>query len=403
MSHGKVANLRNVNLKARTGVAAATRLPILGVAMVQKMPVVDTAALSVRGPFEEDASRWDAVRSRDRTADGIFFYSVSSTGVYCRPSCPARRARRENVAFHASAKLAESAGFRACKRCHPNDAEWQGRHARAVSAACRHIEMAEREPSLESLAHRAGMSRFHFHRVFKQLTGVTPKAYAAARRATRLRTGLSDQRSVTQAVYEAGYGAIGRFYESSSAVLGMTPSAFRDAGSGAEIRFAVAACSLGHVIVAATSRGICAIRLGDDPTSLVNELQSQFRKAISINGDEHFEAVVAAIVGLIERPGLTVQLPLDVRGTSFQRRVWEALQNIPSGETTSYGELAVKLGAPGGSRAVARACATNPIAVVIPCHRVVRRDGALAGYRWGAERKRELLQREAQPKPVVVR
>ena len=343
--------------------------------------------------FATDAARWQAVIERDRRADGVFYYSVRTTGVYCRPSCAARLARRENVAFHASCDAAERAGFRACKRCRPNEPVGTP-HAAAIAEACRLIATAEEMPSLDALASTAGLSRFHFHRVFKSVTGVTPRAYATAHRADRVRAELPKSRSVMQAIYDAGFNSSGRFYEASGAMLGMTPGSFRAGGSGVAIRFAVGQCSLGAILVAATTRGVCAILLGDDADGLVRELQDRFPKAQLSGGDHGFEQWVAKAVGFVEAPALGLDLPLDLRGTAFQQRVWQALRAIPAGSTATYSEIAQRIGLPRAVRAVAHACASNPIAVAIPCHRVVRIDGSLAGYRWGIERKRALLARE---------
>jgi len=342
-----------------------------------------------------DAARWEAVKRRDRAADGTFWYSVRTTGVYCRPSCGARLPRRENVAFHASPAAAEKAGFRPCRRCRPTEAAFAERQAAAVAKACRLIERSDELPSLAALARAAGMSRFHFHRVFKSVTGVTPKAYADAHRANRVRDALGHSGSVTAAIYDAGFNSSGRFYAASSQMLGMTPRDFRAGGTGAAIRFAVGQCSLGAILVAATEKGVCAITLGDDPDALVRDLQDRFPNAQLIGADKDFETFVAKAVGLVEAPAQGIDLPLDLRGTAFQQRVWQALRKIPAGKTTSYTELAKRIGQPGAVRAVAAACAANAIAVAIPCHRVVRLDGNLAGYRWGVARKRALLDREA--------
>jgi len=346
-------------------------------------------------PFSSDDARWEAVVRRDRTADGAFYYSVRTTGVYCRPSCAARLARREHVRFHATCAEAEQAGFRPCKRCRPHEPALAAQHAAAMAKACRLIETTEDMPNLDALAEAAGMSRFHFHRIFKTITGVTPKAYAAAHRAQRVRDALSRSDTVTEAIYSAGFNSNAPFYATSLEVLGMTPTHFRSGGHGASIRFAVGECSLGSILVAATDRGVCAIMLGDDPDALVRDLQDRFPKARLIGGDTDFEQLVAKVVGFVEAPALGLDLPLDVQGTAFQQRVWQALRAIPSGATASYTEIAERIGAPQAVRAVAQACASNALAVAIPCHRVVRRDGALAGYRWGVERKRALLEREA--------
>lgn len=342
-----------------------------------------------------DDERWEAVVRRDRTADGKFYYSVRTTGVYCRPSCAARLARRENVRFHATCADAEQAGFRPCKRCRPNEAPLAERQAATVAAACRAIEEAEQLPSLEELAASAGMSRFHFHRVFKALIGVTPKAYADAHRAQRVRAELAHAPTVTDAIYGAGFNSNGRFYGSSTELLGMTPTVFRSGGSGASIRFAVGECWLGAILVAATDKGVCAISFGDDPDALIRELQDQFPNAGLLGGDQDFEQLVARVVGFVGAPAQGLDLPLDVHGTAFQQRVWQALRDIPPGSTASYADIAKRIGQPGAVRAVAQACATNAIAVAIPCHRVVRTDNSLSGYRWGVERKRALLDREA--------
>lgn len=340
--------------------------------------------------------RWAAVVARDKRADDTFFFSVKTTGVYCRPSCGARTPRPENVAFHRSAEEAERAGFRPCLRCEPDQRPLAARHAETVAALCRIIEQSATPLSLDALARRAGMSAWHLHRVFKSVTGVTPKGYAAARRAERVRAALDAKGSVTEAMLDAGYNSSGRFYESSNAALGMTPTRYRKGGDGEEIRHAVGLCSLGTVLVAATARGVCAILLGDDPEALARDLSRRFPRARIVDADAGFAQTVAAVVALVEGPRADLSLPLDVRGTAFQRRVWEALRAIPAGSTTTYAALAAKLGAPKSVRAVAQACAANALAVAIPCHRVVRGDGALAGYRWGLSRKRALLDREAR-------
>jgi AraC family transcriptional regulator of adaptative response/methylated-DNA-[protein]-cysteine methyltransferase len=348
-----------------------------------------------RRPFSGDGERWEALVRRDRSADGAFYYSVQTTGVYCRPSCAARLPRRENVQFHATCADAERAGFRPCKRCRPNQVSLAEQQAAAVVKACRLIEDAEEPPNLDALAKSAGMSRFHFHRIFKARTGLTPKAYADAHRAERVRHELTRRPTVTEAIYGAGFNSNGRFYDASAELLGMTPTAFRAGGDGATIRFAVGQCSLGAILVAATDKGVCAIQFGDDPEVLVRGLEDRFPKARLTGGDKMFEQLVAKVVGFVEAPSNGLDLPLDVRGTAFQQRVWRALRDIPAGSTASYGEIAARIGTPTAVRAVAQACSSNPVAVAIPCHRVVRTDGALSGYRWGIARKRALLEREA--------
>ncbi len=344
-------------------------------------------------PADDDA-RWAAVLKRDHAADGQFFYSVRTTGVYCRPSCASRTARRENVSFHATAAQAQGAGFRPCKRCKPDQASLSEQHSAKIAQACRLIEVAQEMLSLKSLAQAAGMSPYHFHRLFKSITGVTPRAYATAHRNQRVRQELLNSGTVTDAIYEAGFNSNGRFYSTSTQLLGMTPTQFRKGGTDTVIRFAVGECSLGTIVVAATDKGICAILLGDDPEVLVRDLQDRFTRAQFIGGDKDFEHWVAQVVGLVEAPAKGLDLQLDVRGTAFQQRVWQALREIPVGSTASYSEIAQRLGTPKAVRAVAQACAANAIAVAIPCHRVVRSDGGLSGYRWGVERKRALLERE---------
>lgn len=340
--------------------------------------------------------RWHAVLRRDSDADGAFLYSVRTTGVYCRPSCGARAARPENVAFHATAADARRAGFRPCRRCNPDGPPLAAQHAATVAGLCRFIEGAEEVPTLAQLAERSGLSGHHLHRVFKAVTGLTPKAYAAAHRARRMRQELDSGATVTAAIYDAGYHSSGRFYAEADGVLGMTPTRYRAGGTDAEIRFAIGECSLGAILVARSERGVCAISIGDDPDALARDLQDRFPRARLIGGDAGFEQLVARVVGHVEAPRFGLDLPLDIRGTAFQQRVWQALRDIPAGETVSYGELARRIGAGKAVRAVAGACAANAIAVAIPCHRVVRNDGGLSGYRWGVERKRALLEREAK-------
>ena len=345
--------------------------------------------------FASDEQRWAALRARDPAADGHFVYAVSTTGVYAAPSTAARLPRRENVVFFASAEQARAAGYRPSRRAASDRHAVAARHAALVAAACRQIEAADEPPSLDALAAQAGMSPFHFHRVFKAETGLTPKAYASARRARRLRAALAgDAATVTDAIYDAGFNSSSRFYATSHERLGMAASAWRQGGRGARIRFAVGQSQLGAILVAQSARGICAIFLGEDPGALLRELQDQFPQAELVGADAAFEQLVAQVVGFVEQPALGLALPLDVRGTAFQERVWQALREIPAGSTASYAEIAERIGQPRAVRAVAQACGANRLAVAIPCHRVVRRDGDISGYRWGVERKQQLLQRE---------
>ena len=348
--------------------------------------------------YRSDEARWNAVRSRDPAADGSFCYSVKTTGVFCVPSCPSRPAKRENIAFHASAAAALEAGFRACKRCSPGEPPLHLRQAAAIAMACRKIEAAGESPSLDEIALAAGISRFHFHRLFKKFTGLTPKAFASACRARRVRGLLPESATatVTEAIYAAGFESNSRFYAQSSALLGMKPKPFRHGGRGESIRFAIGESSLGPVLVAATLKGVCAVFMGDNPDDLAADLQRRFPNAELTGGDAEFDLLVARVIGLVEAPRLGWDLPLDLRGTAFQQRVWQALREIPAGSTDSYTGIADRIGLPKAVRAVAGACAANPVAVAVPCHRVVRVDGGLSGYRWGVERKRELLDRESK-------
>jgi AraC family transcriptional regulator of adaptative response/methylated-DNA-[protein]-cysteine methyltransferase len=338
--------------------------------------------------------RWARIVARDRGADGAFWFSVRTTGVYCRPSCPSRTANPQNVRIHETLAEAKASGCRPCKRCNPDGLSVEAENAALIAKACRLIEQSEQEPSLPELAETAALSPGYFHRLFKAMTGLTPKAYGAAHRADRVRDGLDTARTVTQAIYEAGFNSSGRFYEQANDILGMTPSRFRSGGSNEEIRFAVGQSSLGAILVASSRNGVVCILLGDDADALVRALQDRFPRAAIIGGDKDYEALVARVVGFVERPALGLDLPLDIRGTAFQQRVWRALRDVRTGETVSYTDIARRIGAPRSVRAVAGACAANNIALAIPCHRVVRHDGALSGYAWGIERKRVLIERE---------
>lgn len=340
-------------------------------------------------------SRWLAVVNRDPSRADDFVYGVVTTGIFCRPGCPSRCPNQANVMFYDTAGQALAAGFRACKRCRPDRSSKAERQASLVTRLCRWIETAQDEPSLQQLADYAGLSPHYCHRLFKSATGLTPKAYGAARRAGRLRSALAEGETVTQAIYGAGYGSSGRFYTQSAELLGMTPTQYQAGGLNTRMWFAVGDCSLGNVLVAQSERGICAILLGEEPSLLVKDLQDRFPSALLLGADRAFERDVAAVIALIDDPARErLSLPLDIRGTAFQQRVWQALRHIPPGRTASYSEIARAIGSPRAVRAVAGACAANALAVAVPCHRVVRQDGSLSGYRWGIERKRSLLASE---------
>ena len=355
--------------------------------------------LDTTTPYPDDSARLAAMRRREAAADGHFFCCIASTGVYCYPSCAARPALLKNISFQLTREAAERAGFRACKRCRPELPPRAEREAAVVSAACRAIEAAEEMLPLEALAGAAGLSAAHFHRLFRRVAGVTPKAYGAGLRQARVQEGLAAGAGVTAALYEAGFNSSGRFYEAAEGMLGMRPSRYRAGGAGEVIRHAVGRCSLGAVLVAATARGVCAILLGDDAAALRADLQARFPRAVlreEAGGEEGFAAWVAAVVAAVDDPRRALALPLDISGTAFQRRVWEVLRAIPAGETLSYGAVAARLGQPTAMRAVAGACGANRLAVVIPCHRVVASGGGLGGYRYGVERKRALLAKERE-------
>lgn len=351
--------------------------------------VVDPAAA-----VDGDADRWAAVQRRDPDWDGRFVFAVRTTGIYCRPSCPSRAALRANVSFFAAPAQAAAAGFRPCKRCRPDGPAPQQQRAERVAQACRALERSDAGVPLADLARAAQLSPYHFHRLFREVTGLTPKAYFKAVQARRVQAALAGAPSVTDAIYAAGFNTAGRFYEGAGAELGMAPLAYRAGGAGELIRQAIVPCALGFVLVAATPRGVCAIELGDTGALLQERLQRRFPRARLVAGDAPFQDWVAAVVAFLEHPRGLLDLPLDVQGTVFQQQVWQALRRIPSGETRSYSELAAAIGRPGAARAVARACASNSVAVAVPCHRIVRGDGALSGYRWGVARKAELLRRE---------
>jgi AraC family transcriptional regulator of adaptative response/methylated-DNA-[protein]-cysteine methyltransferase len=388
---------REKNLKARNGVihiANLSKLTLVATERILKMTKAST--IEERANATKNDPRWDAIVNRDASADAKFYYSVKSTGVYCRPSCAARLARPENVRYHLTCEDAERAGFRPCKRCKPGQPTLIEQNAKKIAKACRLIETSEETPSLKELAAWAGLSTYHFHRTFRAITGLTPKDYAEAHRSNRVRASLERSDTVTDAIYEAGFNSSSRFYDTSNEVLGMTPSKFRAGGADMDIYFAIGECSLGSILVAQSNKGVCSILIGDDPALLVRDVQDRFPKANLIGNELGYEDLVAKVVGLIEKPGVGCDLPLDIRGTAFQRRVWRALQQIPPGSTATYSDMARKIGLPKAVRAVAQACGANALAVAIPCHRVIRNDGSLSGYRWGVERKRALLARETR-------
>ncbi len=364
---------------------------------MQAMTRIDTridAAPTETRRYTSDDARWQAVCERDAKADGAFYFAVATTGVFCRPNCAARQPRRENVRFYDTIAAAEAAGFRACKRCRPTGRSVAATQAEAVRQACRLIDEAETPPSLAELAEAVGMSPFHFHRVFKATLGVTPKDYAAGRRIERLKQELDEGTPVSQAIYGAGFGSSSRLYETTHATLGMTPATFQKGAKGKHIDWTVTATVLGPLLIAATADGVCMIEFGRDDTALEDELARRFPSAERSRADAALAPHVAAVAAYIETPSKGLSLPLDIQGTAFQRRVWRALQAIPPGRTQTYGEVAAALGQPTAARAVARACATNELAMAIPCHRVVGSGGRLAGYRWGLERKEALLAAE---------
>ena len=345
--------------------------------------------------FTTDVQRWNAVQRRDPHAEGAFFYGVKTTGIYCHPTCAARLPKQENVVYFIYREDAETAGFRPCQRCTPDAAPPSAARSKLIVRACRLIETEAL--SLAELSAAVGLSPAHFHRVFKSGVGVTPKRYAAALRDRRLKENLADGAPVTAAIYNAGFGASSRFYEGAEERLGMSASDYRKGAAGLTIRYAHAHTSLGWLLVAATERGVCAAEFGETPAALLEGLQKRFFSA-DLLSDSTLNGWLEQIVSAVETPGNALDLPLDIQGTAFQQQVWRALQGIPRGETRSYAEIAERIGRPAAVRAVAGACASNGVAVAVPCHRVVRSDGELSGYRWGAERKRELLTREAGSK-----
>jgi AraC family transcriptional regulator of adaptative response/methylated-DNA-[protein]-cysteine methyltransferase len=340
---------------------------------------------------------WRAVASRDRAWDGRFVYGVTSTRIFCRPSCPSRRPRKDRIRVFATPRDAEAAGFRACRRCRPSS-ERATPAEEAVQRALAYLDRHEDERvRLEDLALEAGQSAWHLQRTFKKIVGLTPREYVAARRAERLRAGLRREASVSRATYQAGFGSSSRVYEGAPRILGMTPGAFRKGGAGVEIRYTIVESPYGRLLVGATDRGICSVMLGESDVRLARELGAQFPRAVLSrvdDGDLWLAQLVRRVADEIRHPGHAKGIPLDLHGTAFQWRVWQALVAIPPGQTRTYTELARAIGKPRSVRAVAGACAANRVAVVVPCHRVVRSDGSLGGYRWGLPRKASLLEAE---------
>jgi AraC family transcriptional regulator of adaptative response/methylated-DNA-[protein]-cysteine methyltransferase len=342
---------------------------------------------------DQDAVRWGAVLRRDRRHDGAFVFGVTSTGIYCRPSCPAKRARRDRVRFFDAPASAEAAGFRACRRCHPRDGDAGDPRRTLVARVKETLAGADAVLSLAELARRVGVSPWHLQRTFKQATGLSPREYAAARRVERLKSGLQHGRSVSDAIYDAGYGSSSRAYEEAGARLGMTPASYRKGGRGQRLSYAIASSPFGRLLVATTDKGIAAVYFGDKDAGLLSMLRREYPAAEIVRDSGAHADWVEAVAARV-RGGSAREVPVDIQATAFQWRVFEALRRIPSGETRTYGEIAKAIGAPGAARAVGRACATNPVAVVIPCHRAVGASGTHTGYRWGLERKKRLLASE---------
>lgn len=343
--------------------------------------------------FSTDTERWDALVQRNPQAEGAFFYGVKTTGVFCRPTCSSRLPKRDNVMFFEHPDAAEQAGFRPCKRCQPKRVSPRQEQVVAIAQLCQRIETADTPLSLNEMAAEVGLSPYHFHRLFKEIVGVTPKQYIQGKRTQRFREGLQSPQSVTDALYKAGFESSSSFY-GKTGQLGMTPTQYKRGAAGMIIYYAIRPSWLGLVLVAVTERGVCAIALDDSEEVLTQHLHQLFPKATIQEADENFTAWITQVLTLIEQPTRAVDLPLDIQGTAFQQQVWQALQGIPAGQTISYSQLAERIGNPKAVRAVASACGSNRVAIAIPCHRVIGRDGSLTGYRWGKERKQALLARE---------
>ncbi len=353
-----------------------------------------------RQPMGIDEGYWQAFMQRDGRRDGDFVVAVTSTGIYCKPSCPSRRPKRENVAFYELPEAAEQAGFRACKRCRPQDVAANDPQVAMVRDACHYIDEAldadcQGPPSLAEVARQVGRSPHHFQRTFKRYMGISPRDYADAQRLDKLKQGLRDGNGVADALYGAGYGSSSRVYERAPGQLGMTPATFARGGKGAVIGYTLTDCALGRLLVAATETGVCMVSLGDDDAYLLSELENDYPAATLVRDEIVLDQWVKALIACIDGEEPHPDLPLDVRGTAFQWRVWQELMAIPGGETRTYKQIAERIGKPKAARAVGRACATNPVSLTIPCHRAIREDGSLSGYRWGLERKQALLDTES--------
>ena len=339
----------------------------------------------------QSETQWQQVMARDARQDGRFVFAVRTTGVYCRPSCPSRRPRRDSVEFFADPTQAERAGYRACLRCKPTEISSQ---AQAVTRIRQLLDEAEGVLTLAELSKRVGVSPFHLQRLFKRATGLSPREYQSARRMQQVKHGLRKGDDVTTALYDAGFGSPSRLYEKTDPQLGMTPGTYRRGGQGVTVSYAIAPSPLGRILVAATPRGLCAVRFGDSAADLERELRAEFHAATLVRDELAMRAFIEPLLASLRGERVTIDVPIDVRAPAFQKRVWDALRRIPAGETRSYSDVAKEIGEPKAVRAVARACAGNPVAVAVPCHRVVRSDGELAGYRWGIARKRKLLEQE---------
>jgi len=344
--------------------------------------------------FNTDDARWNAVSENKSDADGVFYYAVITTGIYCRPSCRSKVPNRDNVEYFSTIDTAEAAGYRACKRCKPTAISKAEETEQQIIRACRIIEESETSIKLDELAKQVNLSPYHFHRLFKKIVGVTPKQYASRHQSRRFQTNLKTSPSITDAIYSSGYGSSGSAYDKKQDQLAMKPKVYRKGADGVTIMYGIAQCFLGWVIVGATDRGICAIEFGDNSDTLPEQIQARFPNAQLNKADIGFKTLIKEVVDFIESPKDTIQIPLDIQGTAFQQQVWEVLRQIKPGETMSYTDVAERMGKPNAVRAVASACASNKLAVVIPCHRVISKAGKAGGYRWGTERKKRLLESE---------